>query len=67
MNLPRSKQHGMEKVASLWKCAEPYDAFGVGREPGGPQSGSACGGSVLGVDAHDGEHLLPVAGGVVAA
>jgi len=57
----------MDKVASLWECAEPYDAFGVGREPGGPHRGAARGGSVLRVDAHDGEHLVPVGGGVVAA
>lgn len=48
---------------------KPYDAFGLGREPGGPERGAAGGGSDLRVHPDDGEHLLPLPplrrGGVV--
>jgi hypothetical protein len=56
----------MEGPVRSWERAEPYDAFWVGREPGGAERGAPCGGSDLRVDADDAEHLLLVAGGVVA-
>lgn len=42
-----------------------YDAFRVGREPGGAERGAQGGRSKLRMNSDDGEHLLPVAGGVV--
>jgi hypothetical protein len=60
--------HEYTQIQSLWKCAEPYDAFGVEREPGSAERSASGSGEipVLRVYANDSEHLLPVAGREVA-